>query len=122
MDCPDLNAWFGEIKAQPGAAGIGMMLLHRGVVRGTSRGGETVGGMMLTVDRRRLAQVLAEARSWAGVLAVRAWVNEGRLAVGDDIMLVLVAGDVREHVFPALQQLVTLIKTQVVTEQETPSD
>ena len=29
---------------------------------------------------------------------------------------------VREHVFPALQQLVTLIKTQVVTEQETPSD
>lgn len=53
-----------------------------------------------------------------GVVAVHAWVNEGRLAVGDDIMLALVAGDIRENVFGALQQLVRLIKTQCVKERE----
>jgi len=45
-------------------------------------------------------------------------VNEGRLAVGDDIMLALVGGDIRENVIGALQELVRLIKTEVVREHE----
>ena len=69
--------------------------------------------MRLDVDRDRLAEVLADAASWPGILAVRAWVNEGDLTVGDDIMKVLVAGDIREHVFAALQRLVGLIKDEV---------
>jgi len=74
--------------------------------------------MVLSVDREKLEQVLAEAATWEGVVAVRAWVNEGSLGVGDDIMSVLVAGDIREHVFDALQQLVRIIKTEVVAEEE----
>jgi molybdopterin synthase catalytic subunit len=42
----------------------------------------------------------------------------GNLAVGDDIMQVLVAGDIREHVIEALQRLVALIKTEVLDESE----
>jgi len=90
-----------------------------GIVRGTSRSGEPVRGMTLRCDRDRLAEVLAEAATWPGVVAVRGWVNEGDLSVGDDIMKVLVAGDIREHVFAALQRLVSLIKTDVVVESET---
>jgi molybdopterin synthase catalytic subunit len=52
------------------------------------------------------------------VIAVRVWVNEGHLGVGDDIMLVLVAGDIRDNVFPALQGLVGELKTRVVKERE----
>ena len=33
-------------------------------------------------------------------------------------MSVLVAGDIRDNVFAALQRLVTLIKTEVVSESE----
>ena len=44
--------------------------------------------------------------------------NEGRLAVGDDIMKVVVAGDVRGNVIGALQRLVGIIKDEVVTETE----
>jgi molybdopterin synthase catalytic subunit len=96
-----------------------MFLVHNGVVRGTSRSGELVAGMELSVDRDRLEEIVASARLMEGVTYVRAWVNEGRLAVGDDIMYVVVAGDIREHVFEALQALVRMIKTQVVTEKET---
>jgi molybdopterin synthase catalytic subunit len=120
MDVPDTDRWVEEIKARAGAERIGMILVHRGVVRGTSRSGDPVGGMDLSVDRVRLDEVLEEARAWHGVVAVRAWVNEGWLAVGDDIMAVLVAGDIREHVFGGLQRLVGLIKTEVVTEAESP--
>ena len=81
---------------------------------------QPVRGMMLRSDRVRLEEVLVEARTWPGVYAVRGWVNEGSLSVGDDIMRVLVAGDVRDNVFAALQRLVSLIKNEVVSESELP--
>ena len=114
-----VDRWIAEVKAMPEAAGIGMILVHEGIVRGHSRTGEPVAGMDLAVDRDRLALVLEEAAMWPGVIAVRARVDEGSLAVGDTIMNVLVAGDIREHVFGALQQLVGRIKNEVVTEFET---
>ena len=98
MDAPSTDEWVSEAKAQPGADGIGMILVHEGVVRATSRLGEPVTGMLLGVDRSRLAEVLEEAATWPGVLGVRAWISEGSLAVGDTIMKVLVAGDIRESV------------------------
>jgi molybdopterin synthase catalytic subunit len=118
MSTADINDWITEVKAQPQAAGIGMILAHQGIVRGTTRSGEPVQGMVLRADRERLSSALAEARTWPGVVAVRAWVNEGSLAVGDDIMRVLVAGDIRDNVFGALQRLVSLIKNEVVNELE----
>ncbi|MDY0088100.1 MAG: molybdenum cofactor biosynthesis protein MoaE [Coriobacteriia bacterium] len=115
---PDLNAWVDEVKSSEHAAEVGMILMHRGIVRGHSRAGEPVGGMTLSVDRSRLAEVISEAEQWPGILIIRCWVNEGRLAVGDDIMAVLVAGDIRDNVLGALERLVSVIKTEVVSETE----
>jgi len=115
---PSLDAWLSELKTENGAEGIGMFLAHNGVVRGHSRDGRAVTGMILDVDRERLAEILDSARLMEGIVAVRAWVAEGDLKVGDDIMYVLVAGDIRDNVFGALQALVKMIKTEVVTEQE----
>jgi molybdopterin synthase catalytic subunit len=115
---PDINAWIDEVKAASGSEGIGMILAHRGVVRGHSRSGNTVTSMVLGVDRERLEEVLADARTWTGVIAVRCWVNEGILVVGDDIMSVLIAGDIRDNVLGALERLVSVIKTEVVSEEE----
>ncbi|HOT23265.1 MAG TPA: molybdenum cofactor biosynthesis protein MoaE [Thermoleophilia bacterium] len=118
MDAGDVGDWIQEIKAEPGSAAVGMMLVHQGVVRGTSRSGYPVRGMVLAADRARLERALDEAAESPGIFAVRGWVNEGELAVGDDIMKLLVAGDVREHVFAALERLVTTVKREVVTETE----
>ena len=118
MSAPDIDDWIRDVKSQPGSAAIGMILAHQGIVRGTSRAGEPVTGMSLTADLTRFEEVLAEARTWPGIFAVRGWVNEGELSVGDDIMRLVVAGDIREHVFEGLQRLVSLIKTEVVGESE----
>jgi molybdopterin synthase catalytic subunit len=115
---PSLDAWLADIKATGDADGIGMYLMHNGVVRSYSRDGRPVTGMVLGVDRERLAEIVESARLMEGVSAVRVWVNEGELAVGDDIMYVIVAGDIRDNVFGALQALVKMIKTEVVAEQE----
>lgn len=118
MNRPSLEQWLEEVKREPEAARAGMYLMHNGVVRGTSRTGAPVSGMDLTCDHERLAKVVEEIKCRPGVVTVRVWVNEGRLAVGEDIMLALVGGDIRENVIGALQELVRLIKTEVVREHE----
>lgn len=46
------------------------------------------------------------------------WLNSGELQVGDDIMYVLIGGDIRPHVVDALQALVGKIKSDCVIETE----
>lgn len=115
---PSLDTWLAEVKAEPGAADVGMYLCHNGVVRSYSRDGKPVASMELSVDRERLAEILSTAELMEGVSVVRAWINEGHLEVGDDIMYVLVGGDIRDHVFEALGALVRMIKSEVVSEKE----
>jgi molybdopterin synthase catalytic subunit len=115
---PSLDAWLAEAKQDPAAADMGMCLCHNGVVRSYSRDGRPVTGMDLSVDWARLEEALAAARQMEGVSVVRAWINEGPLDVGDDIMYVLVGGDIRPNVITALQELVGSIKSGVVTELE----
>jgi len=115
-----IEGWLAEIKTGPHASGIGMLLVHNGIVRGHSRTGEPVSAMILHVDLERLGRALESTRAKEGILEVRAWINEGNLAVGDDMMYVLVAGDIRPHVIPALEDLVAEIKSEVVIEEELP--
>lgn len=69
-------------------------------------------------DEKKVQAAIEEARNLDGIYHVRVWLNEGELKVGDDIMYVLVGGDIRPHVIDALQFLVERIKTQCVVEIE----
>ena len=123
---PSVDRWLREARAAPAWSGCGMYLIHNGVVRETARaqvrGGKAdlppVRGMVFSCDRERLALAIEAAQARPGIGFVRVWVNEGRLAVGDDIMLVLVGGDIRPHVVDALERLVAEIKETCVTETE----
>ena len=125
-EMPSPDQWLREAKADPGAAGCGMYLMHNGTVRQTARAkvrhGEQnarpVRGMLFSYDRGRVDEVIAQTRAMDGVGYVRVWLNEGELGLGDDIMLVLVGGDIRPHVIDALQYLVGRIKNECVSEQE----
>ena len=77
-----------------------------------------VGGMVFGYDEEKLAAAISRARALPGIFYVRVWLNEGELSVGDDIMLVLVGGDIRPHVIDALQSLVGEIKNECVLEKE----
>lgn len=115
---PSLDAWLAEAKREAAAKDVGMYLLHNGVVRSFSRDGRPVTGMDLAVDRQRLEELVGTARLMQGISIVRVWVNEGRLEVGDDIMYVMIGGDIRPNVIEGLTALVGMIKSEVVTETE----
>jgi molybdopterin synthase catalytic subunit len=120
LDSVDVAQWIANVKRETSQDKVGMLLLHNGVVRGTSRAGDVVSGMRLDVDDARLLTVVEAAAGKEGVEAVYVWLNRGELTIGDDIMYVLVAGTIRPVVIPALEDLVREIKTTVVTEVEHP--
>ena len=75
-------------------------------------------GMLFSCDRARMDEAIQDTYQMEGIFYLRVWVNEGRLQAGDDIMYVLVGGDIRPHVVKALEYLVGRIKSECVQEQE----
>lgn len=110
----DLKALVDQVKRHPEFARVGMVLCHQGVVRGTARDGRPVRGLRVTVDRARLDQVVAEHKQRPGILEILVQINADQdLAVGDDVMLLVVAGDIRENVIAALSDTLNAIKGEV---------
>ncbi len=99
---------------------IDMILTHVGVVRASSRNGTPVRGVRIRVNEDKLNEILAQARAQEGIFAVKAFVREGELKVGDRVMVLLVAGDFRENVFRTLRETLDQIKAQVTTKEEIP--
>ena len=123
---PSMDAWLREAKQDKDAGKIGMYLTHNGVVRETAKarvrkGDESaaaVTGMFFSFDQEKVDAAVRAARNMDGIYYVRVWLNEGELNVGDDIMYVLIGGDIRPHVVDCLQSLVETIKTTCVVENE----
>jgi molybdopterin synthase catalytic subunit len=103
-----------DIKKHPDYPKAGMVLCHNGVVRATSREGETVTGLSLTVDHLRLAQIVEQQKLTPGIVEILVHIEEKKhLAVGDDVMFLVVAGDIRETVIKTLTDTLNLIKSEV---------
>ena len=107
-----------QIKSHPRIGEAGMILCHNGIVRGTSRKGEPVSAINVKAHHEAVSSIITEIKARPGIIEVLVELNEGMLAVGEDIMIVAVAGDIREHVFPALQDLVQRIKQQITEKEE----
>jgi len=123
---PSIDEWLKEAKTDPAALQEGMFLVHNGVVRQTPRAkvrqgiddGSMVTGMEFNYDATKIDMAIAETYKLDGIFYVKVWLNEGQLDLGDDIMYVLIGGDIRPHVVDALQFLVGTIKGECVTEIE----
>ena len=122
---PSMDQWLREAKAHESVPKIGMYLTHNGVVRATAKAkaryGEEhpdVSGMRFSYDAEKVEAVLRDARELEGIHYIRLWLNEGELRVGDDIMYVLIGGDIRPRVAAALDYLVGRIKNECVVEEE----
>jgi len=113
----DMEAMRRRLKAAS-AGRAGMILIHNGVVRNSSRSGEAVSKIDVSVNRTRLEEILTNARQHPGILAVEAEVNEGVLEVGDDVMLLGVAGDIRDNVLACLTDTLNRIKKEVTFKKE----
>ena len=122
---PSMDLWLKEAKAHESAPRIGMYLSHNGIVRESNkasvRNGEAerkVKGMLFSYDEEKLDSVIADAKAMDGIYYIRVWLNEGELKTGDDIMYVLIGGDIRPRVVDCLQYLVGRIKNECVIETE----
>lgn len=123
---PSIDAWLKEAKAHPSALQEGMFLVHNGVVRQTPKAqvrqglddGSLVKGMEFAYDAAKVDAAIDETHKMEGIFYIKVWLNEGQLTLGDDIMYVLIGGDIRPHVIDALQFLVGKIKNECVTEIE----
>ncbi len=113
-----VERWLEEVKknADPGA--LGMILVHHGIVRGTSKEGKPVAGMSLSYDKLKLERAITEHRKREGIVDIRVWIGSGELRVGDDIMRLLVAGRFRTDVLPVFESLLSVIKGEIVNERE----
>lgn len=108
-----------RMKKHPRFDQVGMILCHNGVVRGTSRDGRSVKGLKVAVDQDKLAQVIAENRQRPGIIDILVEINADRdLNVGDDVMYLVVAGDIRENVIAVLSDTLNAIKSSVTSKTE----
>ena len=116
----DLQGMIEQLKNHPESKKIGMIASHLGVVRGTTRGGENVSEIDVGYNYENIDNIINYIKSLAGIVDVLVEVNEGRLRVGEEIMAVAVAGDIRENVFPALVETVDRIKKEASKKREYP--
>jgi molybdopterin synthase catalytic subunit len=115
----NLSNLIEKVKQNPDFDQVGMILGHNGVVRGTSRDGRKVSGLRVAVDHEKLANILTEYRDRSGILDVQVWINEDKdLKVGDDVMFLVVAGDIRENVISTLESSLNAIKSTVTSKTE----
>ena len=121
-----MDAWLKEAKAHESAEKIGMYLTHNGIVRKSAKAKVRLGeentknvtGMLFSYDQEKVDAAIKETYEMEGIYYVKAWLNEGELTVGDDIMYVLIGGDIRPRVIDALQFLVGKLKNECVEETE----
>ena len=123
---PSVDTWLKEAKAHESAPLCGMYLTHNGTVRQTAKakvryGAEDtqeVTGMIFSYDEEKVNAVIADTYKMEGIYYIKVWLNEGQLQVGDDIMFVLIGGDIRPRIIDALNYLVGRIKNECVVETE----
>jgi molybdopterin synthase catalytic subunit len=115
----NLDQLIKKVKQHPDFDRVGMLLCHNGVVRGTSRDGRRTSGLQVSVDHQRLEAIVAAQKKRPGILEILVHINENRpLAVGDDVMFIVVAGDVRENVIETLRDTLDAIKSSGTTKTE----
>ncbi len=115
----NIEIMINKIKSHPDYHKAGMILCHNGVVRDTSREGDKVTGLEVNVDNNKLDKIIKEQKKRPGIIDILIHINEGKkLIVGDDVMFLVVAGNIRENVLESLTDTLNLIKTQATTKKQ----
>ena len=110
----NISQMIEQIKQHPDYAKVGMILCHNGVVRSTSREGRPVSGLRVSVDHEKLQGVIAANKKREGIIEILVHIHGDRdLKVGEDVMYIVVAGDIRENVIAALTDTLNTVKSTV---------
>ncbi len=119
----DISQAIATLKKQPGfASRVGMVLVHNGVVRATSRGdGRAVAALEVEPDQEAIEAIRRECRQRPGIFEIVIEARAGRFQPGDDLLFIIVAGDIREHVKPVLAEVLDRVKSGPIAKRELPA-
>lgn len=116
----DISKTIAELKQDPAfAENVGMLLIHNGTVRGWSRGDHApVSKIEVVADQAKVEQIRSEIEQREGIYKVVIEARSGVMQPGDDLLFMIVAGDIRENVKPALALLLDRIKAEAISKRE----
>ena len=114
----DINQMIQSVKTDPSYNKMGMIACHLGVVRENSLSGKNVRAVEVSFSESNIQNIIHKIEMLEGIFKVLVETKSGRLKVGDEIMAVVVGGDTREYVFPALITAVDRIKKEGSSKKE----
>ena len=116
----DISQRIAQLKQQPGFVdNVGMILIHNGVVRNWSRRDRSrVTALEVTPDPAKIEALRQEYLQKEGIYEIVIEANSGRFQPGDDLLFIIVAGDIREHIKPVLAELLDRVKAEAMSKKE----
>ena len=115
----DISKTIAALKAEPGfLEKVGMVLVHNGVARATSRNGAPVASLDVVVDQDLVETIRQEGEAMPGMFRVLVEARAGHFQPGDDLLFIIAAGDIREHVLASLTYTLTRVKSEAITKRE----
>ncbi|MDY6850513.1 MAG: molybdenum cofactor biosynthesis protein MoaE [Thermodesulfobacteriota bacterium] len=116
----NISKTIAALKNEPGfKENVGMVLVHNGVVRGFARDdGAEVKTLEVTPDYGMIEDVCREYSKRPGIFRVLAEAASGVFEPGDDLLFIIVAGDVRENVKSVFAEVLDRIKSEALKKKE----
>ena len=116
----DISKSIAELKKRPVFIDkVGMVLVHNGTVRNWSRGdGRTVVALETEVDTEKVESLRQEYKKHQGIYEILVEARSGKFYPGDDLLFIIVAGDLRENVKSVLSEILDRIKAEAVRKKE----
>ncbi len=98
---------------------VGMILIHNGVVRSWSRKekGE-IKKLKVSSDKEKIDRIAEDYSRRPGIFKVLIHANDGEFKPGEDLLYIIVAGDVRENVKPVLSEVLDRVKKEAIFKEE----
>jgi molybdopterin synthase catalytic subunit len=116
----DISKTIATMKQRPDFNdNVGMILIHNGTVRSWSRKDrQEVAALETVVDDQKIEALRSEYLQRPGIYEIVVEAKSGRFLPGDDLLFIIVAGDIRENIKPVLAELLDRIKAEAVSKNE----
>ena len=116
----NLNVARGERIVICGPSGSGKSTMIRCINRleEHQQGHIIVEGKELTNDLKDIEAIRREGEAMPGMFRVLVTANAGVFVPGDDLLFIIAAGDIREHVLASLTYTLTRVKSEAITKRE----
>ncbi len=116
----DISKTIQQLKQHPEfRKNVGMILIHNGVVRNWSRKDRAqVVALEVTPDLDKIEEIRQEYLQSEGIFEIIVEAHSGTFQPGDDLLFIIVAGDIRENIKPVLAELLDRIKAEAVSKKE----